>query len=164
MSLQEKLDKIIEKYQKLQDKLAVADNIGGKDYIALTKELSDLEDVVEKIQEYNKVNQEVAELKKILNDSDDDKDFIAEAETEYKKLKILLPEKEKQLKLSLIPKDKADSKNAIVEIRAGTGGDEAALFAGVLFYMYQRYASRNGWKFEVLSSSESEVGGFKEVS
>jgi peptide chain release factor 1 len=75
-----------------------------------------------------------------------------------------LPLKERQLKLSLIPKDKADSKNAIIEIRAGTGGDEAALFAGVLFSMYQRYAARKGWKFEILSSSDSEVGGFKEVS
>jgi peptide chain release factor 1 len=164
MSLDEKLDKIVEKYKKLQDKLALGENIGGKEYIEMTKELSDLGDVVEKINDYQKTKRELLDLQDILSDSSNDKDFIKVAEEELHVLKIQLPKKEKQLKLALIPKDKADSKNAIIEIRAGTGGDEAALFAAELFYMYQRYASKMGWKLEILSSSESEIGGFKEIS
>ncbi len=164
MSFKEKLDKIVDKYQMLQDKLAIFENIGGKEYVALMKELSDLEQIVERIKDYKKISHEIEDLKVILADSSEDKEFIVEAESELKALKITLPETERHLKLSLIPKDKADSKNAIIEIRAGTGGDEASLFAGVLFYMYQRYASNKGWRFEILSSSENEIGGFKEVS
>lgn len=164
MSFKEKLDKIVLKYEALQEKIATFENIGGKEYVSLTKELSDLEDIVENIKDYKKTDNEVEDLKSIIANASEDKEFIAEAEAELRLLKIKLPLKERQLKLSLIPKDKADSKNAIIEIRAGTGGDEAALFAGVLFSMYQRYAARKGWKFEILSSSDSEVGGFKEVS
>lgn len=164
MSFEDKLDKIIAKHQGLQDKLSQGENIGGKEYVEMTKELSDLGDVVEKINDYKKVQQEIADLQEMLSEPSDDKDFVKVAEEELKALKVQLPDKEKKLKLALIPKDKADSKNAMVEIRAGTGGDEAALFAGELFLMYQRYASQKGWKLEILSSSESEVGGYKEIS
>ena len=164
MSFADKLDKIIEKYQSLQDKLSQGNNIGGKEYVEMTKELSDLGDVVERINDYKKVQQEMSDLQEMLSVPSDDKEFAKVAEEELKALKVQLPDKEKKLKLSLIPKDKADSKNAMVEIRAGTGGDEAALFAGELFLMYQRYSAQKGWKLEILSSSESEVGGYKEVS
>lgn len=164
MSFADKLDKIIEKYQSLQDKLSQGNNIGGKEYVEMTKELSDLSDVVEKINDYKRVQHEIADLQEMLSLPSDDKEFVKVAEDELKALKVQLPEKEKRLKLALIPKDKADSKNAMVEIRAGTGGDEAALFAGEIFLMYQRYSAQKGWKLEILSSSESEVGGYKEIS
>ncbi len=164
MSFEERLDKIVDKYGALQSKIANATDMGSKGYAEMMKEFSDLEDIVEKIKDYQKIEGEIKDLRGLLDAGIEDKEFEAEAEKELRALKDQFPEVEKKLKLSLLPKDKADSKNAIVEIRAGTGGDEAALFAGVLFEMYQRYAALKGWKFEILSESRSEVGGYKEAS
>ena len=133
----------------------------SKDFAKVSKEYSDLSPVVETINEYLEASQAIPELEEMAKD--DDLEMKAMAEEELQAMKNKLPGLEKDIQIALLPKDKADAKNAILEVRAGTGGDEAALFAGDLFEMYQRYADKRGWKFEILSTSESEVGGYKEA-
>jgi peptide chain release factor 1 len=164
MSFDNKLDKILDKYQDLQAQMANAHDMGTDKYIELSKEYSELEEIVDIIKEYKKNKEELKETQLILEDPSADKEMKTMAEEELFVLKEQLPEFEKKLKLALIPKDEADTKNAILEIRAGTGGEEAALFGAKLFAMYQRYAADKGWKFEVLSLSETGIGGYKEVS
>ena len=124
------------------------------------KEHADLEPIVLKYREYKKVKQQLDEAKEMLNDPEL-KDL---AEMDYLDCKEKLPKLEEELKLLLIPKDPDDDKNIICEIRAGTGGDEAALFAGTLFRMYSMYAERKHWKLEVLNENETGLGGYKEIS
>ena len=124
------------------------------------KEHADLEPIVLKYREYKKVKQQLDEAKEMLNDPEL-KDL---AEMDYLECKEKLPKLEEELKLLLIPKDPDDDKNIICEIRAGTGGDEAALFAGTLFRMYSMYAERKHWKLEVLNENETGLGGYKEIS
>ena len=114
--------------------------------------------------EYIKSGKNLVEIEEIISDKETDPEMKLIAEEEMIELKKSIPEIKKQLEVLLLPKDEADEKNAILEIRAGTGGDEAALFAGVLFRMYQRYAERKGWKFEVMEVSESGLGGVKEAT
>ena len=116
--------------------------------------------VIEKINDYLAANNSIKELEILINDPE----MKELAELELEELKTQLPILERIVKLALLPKDKDDDKNAILEIRAGTGGDEAALFAGVLFRMYQRYSENNGWKFEIMSFSDTGIGGVKEAS
>ncbi|MCQ4634726.1 peptide chain release factor 1 [Shinella sp. CPCC 100929] len=132
-------------------------------YVRLASEYSELQPVVTKIREYQKVNGEIADLEVLLNDKATDREMRDLAEMELPEQKERLEGLEKEMQILLLPKDAADEKSAILEIRAGTGGSEAALFAGDLFRMYERYAAANGWKVEVLSSSEGEAGGFKEI-
>ena len=164
MSFKDKLGKILEKHVQLQDKLSDPEVINSKDFIKLSKELSDLESIVENVNSYKKMADEYDSLKLLVEDNSTDNELKDMAEQELYNLKKLLPEEERKLKLSLLPKDKADSKNAILEVRAGTGGDEAALFAASLFNMYLRYADLQGWKYEILSISETGIGGYKEAS
>jgi peptide chain release factor 1 len=132
-------------------------------YVKLASEYSELQPVVTKIREYEKALAERADLEAMLADKGVDRDMRELAEAELPEVKERLEGLETEIQIQLLPKDAADEKSAILEIRAGTGGSEAALFAGDLFRMYERFASANGWKVEVLSSSEGEAGGFKEI-
>ena len=129
----------------------------------LASEYSELEPVVKKIREYEKAISEAADLEALLADKSTDKDMRELAEMELPEIESRIEELEKDMQVLLLPKDAADEKSAILEIRAGTGGSEAALFAGDLFRMYERFAASKGWKVEVLSASEGEAGGYKEI-
>lgn len=132
-------------------------------YVKLASEYSELEPVVKKIRDYEKAVSEAADLEALLADRTTDKDMRDLAEMELPEVESRISELEKDMQVLLLPKDAADEKSAILEIRAGTGGSEAALFAGDLFRMYERFASTKGWKVEVLSASEGEAGGYKEI-
>ncbi|MGF0523170.1 peptide chain release factor 1 [Agrobacterium pusense] len=132
-------------------------------YVKLASEYSELEPVVKKIREYEKAISEAADLEALLADKTTDKDMRELAEMELPEIESRIEELEKDTQVLLLPKDAADEKSAILEIRAGTGGSEAALFAGDLFRMYERFAASKGWKVEVLSASEGEAGGYKEI-
>nr|WP_210333659.1 peptide chain release factor 1 [Rhizobium sp. ARZ01] len=132
-------------------------------YVRLASEYSELQPVVTKIREYQKTEAEVADLEAMLADRGTDREMRDLAEMELPDLKATIETLEQEMQILLLPKDAADEKSAILEIRAGTGGSEAALFAGDLFRMYERFASTNGWKVEVLSASEGEAGGYKEI-
>ncbi|MCZ7480610.1 peptide chain release factor 1 [Rhizobium rhizogenes] len=132
-------------------------------YVKLASEYSELQPVVNKIRDYEKAIAEAADLEALLADRTTDRDMRDLAEMELPEVEARIGELEKDMQVLLLPKDAADEKSAILEIRAGTGGSEAALFAGDLFRMYERFASTKGWKVEVLSASEGEAGGYKEI-
>nr|WP_194362156.1 peptide chain release factor 1 [Rhizobium daejeonense] len=132
-------------------------------YVKLASEYAELQPVVRKIRDYEGALAEVAGLKTMLADKATDRDMRDLAEMELPEVEERIEALEKDIQILLLPKDAADEKSAILEIRAGTGGSEAALFAGDLFRMYERFASSKGWKVEVLSSSEGEAGGYKEI-
>jgi peptide chain release factor 1 len=164
MSFRENLEKIIARHEELSNKLASSEGMGKDEFVQNSKEYSDLTPIVEKINGLIKAEKEFAELEAIMNDPASDPDMKELAENEFINLKNALPQMEREVKLALLPKDKADEKNAILEVRAGTGGEEAALFASVLFRMYQRYAERKRWKFEIMELSETGMGGYKEAT
>ncbi len=160
-----KLEKILERYTALQTSLSEPSIVEDAErFAALSKELSDLETVVGDATDYLKILSDIDDLKILASSQDADKEIIDMAEEERHHLMHLLPEKENNLKLLLLPKDEDDERNAIFEIRAGTGGEEAALFAADLMRMYQRYAEIRGWKTELLTINETGIGGIKEVS
>ena len=128
----------------------------------LGREHSELSDVVRIIERYERAQQEMNDLREMVRE-DDDPDLVKMARSELEALETRMPDLESELRLALIPKDPEDAKNAIVEIRAGTGGDEAALFAGDLFRMYERFVTTHGWKLDVMESSYGSAGGFKEL-
>ena len=162
MSFEDNLVKILNRYHELSDKLSLS--AGTDQFASLSKEYSDLGPIVEKISSYHSLLKEQKDLNDLLVDSTLDADMKELIEAEFRASTDRLPIIEREVKLSLLPKDKANEKNAILEVRAGTGGDEAALFAGQLFRMYQKYAELKRWKFEVLSVSETGIGGYKEAS
>jgi len=164
MSFTEKLTKLVEKQAEIQEKLNHPDKLEQQEFIELSKEFSDLGPIVETANEYLKLESELTEAEEIIADEDADAEMKELAEEELVELKKTKPGLEDKIKIMLLPKDKADEKNAILEIRAGTGGDEAALFGGNLLRMYQRYAEQRGWKFEILSSSDTGIGGVKEAT
>ncbi len=129
----------------------------------MSRELADLDDVVAAIRAYRGEVEEIAGIESLLEDPKLDAEMRSLAESERAEARVRLAALEQKLRVALLPKDAADEKSAILEIRAGTGGDEAALFAGDLFRMYQRYAEAHGWRVEILSSSEGALGGFKEI-
>ena len=152
-----RLEQINQRFQFLE--ASMSDGTGGGDIAALAKEYSDLKPVVEQIMAYRQILNDMSEAEEMLADPD-----MAElAREELPRLKTALPDAEAALQLALLPKDAADAKPAMLEIRPGTGGDEAALFAGDLFRMYQRYAEANGWKVEIIEEQTTELGGVKEV-
>ncbi|OBQ46512.1 peptide chain release factor 1 [Halodesulfovibrio spirochaetisodalis] len=157
-----KLEHLERKFEDLEQQLSSPEVFGDQErYRKLTKAHSDLKEVVEAFRKYRSMQESLEENKELMNDSDPE---LAEmAKEEVKDLEQQIPAMEEQLTILLLPKDPMDEKNTILEIRAGTGGDEAALFAGDLFRMYSRYAERIGWKIELLSSSETGTGGLKEV-
>ncbi|AVO47164.1 peptide chain release factor 1 [Phreatobacter cathodiphilus] len=137
--------------------------VEGERYVALSREFSELTPVVEAINAYRTAQAELADVEQLLADPATDREMADLAHEEKPALEEKLAGLEHQLRLALLPKDAADAKNAILEIRAGTGGDEASLFAGDLFRMYERYAALQGWTMELISASEGTVGGYKEI-
>lgn len=162
MNLDEKLSNVVNRFEEVQALLA--SDISTDELVKLNKELANLQPVVEAINTYRRQQQLMEDDKALMDDSTLDKEMRELAEAEYYEAKEQLPELEKQIRILLLPKDADDEKNAILEVRAGTGGDEAALFAAVLFEMYQRYAQKQGWQFEVLDTNENGIGGYKEAS
>lgn len=157
----QKLDDVEKKYEDLTKKISDPEIIAAQtEWKTYMKEHADLEPIVIKYREYKKVKQQLDEAKEMLNDPE----LKGLAEMEMLESKEKLPKLEEELKLLLIPKDPDDDKDIICEIRAGTGGDEAALFAGTLFRMYTMYAERKHWKLEILNENETGLGGYKEIS
>jgi peptide chain release factor 1 len=157
----EKLDKLVARWQSVQASLA-----SGADqdsYVQLSREFADLDPIVATIKALREAQLERDGLQEIIDDRSSDPAMTEMAEEEIGGLDAKIETLEHQLKVQLLPKDAADEKSAILELRAGTGGEEAALFAGDLFRMYQRYADRMGWKVNILSASESATGGYKEI-
>ncbi|MBT4738897.1 MAG: peptide chain release factor 1 [Rhodospirillaceae bacterium] len=163
MSLEENLTRIVARHDEIQSRLANDRDLDSKLLSELGKELSDLNPIVEKIQAVGHLRDEIIEAQAILQESSGDKDMKAMAEEELTNLLGRVPGEEAELQVMLIPKDADDARNALLEVRAGTGGEEAALFAANLFRMYERYASSKGWKFEIIDLSETGIGGFKEA-
>lgn len=159
---QEKLDKLVQRWELVQEEL----NQGASDqdkFAKLSREFAELNPVVTAVHELRNSEAEEADLKAMIEAPDTDKEMLELAREELQDLGPRLDELRQSLRLLLLPKDAADDKSAIIEIRAGTGGDEAALFASDLFRMYSRYAELQGWKVEVISSSENDLGGYKEI-
>jgi peptide chain release factor 1 len=157
----EKLDRLVERFETIQSELNAG--ASGPAYAKLTKEFSDLTPIVAAIRAYDATERELRDLTALSQDGSADREMAALARDELETLKPRLAELEAQLHIALLPKDSADEKSAIIEVRAGTGGDEAALFAADLFRMYTRYALLHRWKTEIISISESDLGGYKEV-
>ncbi len=164
MSFDEKLSGVVIRYEELQAIISNDSSIDAKKYVKISKEIAELAPVVEAIESFNKTNEEMEESSLIIEDADSDLEMKEMAREEYFSLKEQIPELEHNIKILLIPKDEADEKNAILEVRAGTGGDEAALFAADLFRMYERYSTYKGWRFEVVSTNETGIGGYKEAT
>jgi len=162
VNFEEKLQGIVARHQDVAHSLA-AGGLGVQDYVRLSKEYADLTPIVESIETLRRRSKELADLEALMGDPASDAEMRTLAEEEYRTLKGSLPTLQRQVQRMLLPKDVADEKSAILEIRAGTGGEEAALFAADLFRMYQRYADIHGWKVEVLALSDTGLGGFKEV-
>ena len=161
----DKLEKVEERFEKVNEMLCDPDVVGDiEKYKKLMREMKTLTPVVEKFREYKKTKETLDEAKMILEDSSQDKDFREMVEEEYEEAKENISVIEEELKILLLPKDPNDDKNVIVEIRGGAGGEEASLFAGVLYRMYSMYAETKGWKTEIMNANETELGGFKEVS
>jgi peptide chain release factor 1 len=158
MSLLLKLNQIVARYAELQAALS-GGALESQKFVAASKEYAELGPLVEAVNAWQKAEQDLKDTELLAADPD----MKAMAEEEAEALKKRLPELEKTVKKMLLPKDAADEKNAILEIRAGTGGDEAALFAADLFRMYQRYAAEHKWKFEIMELSDTGIGGYKEA-
>ena len=156
----DKLEAIERRYIHLEESL-IRPNLDGEQTVKLSKERAEIEAVVKAYREYKTVKKSLNEAKEILDTGD--KDFAEMAREEFNQLQEKLKEISQTLKLLLLPSDSRDAKNVLLEIRAGTGGDEATLFCADLLRMYSRYSEKRGWKIEMLSSTESARGGFKEV-
>ena len=157
----DKLDKLVARWQTVQDTLAAGAD--QESYVRLSREFAELDPIVATINELKQAIRERDDLQALVDDPASGGEMAALAEAELEAIDPKIDALERQLKVQLLPKDAADEKSAILELRAGTGGEEAALFAGDLFRMYQRYADRHGWKVAVLSASESATGGYKEI-
>ena len=161
-SLVSKLDNLLDRYEEIGALLSDPEIIGNQDrFRGLSQEYAEIESVVQSYGHYRQVAEDLAEATAML--SEDDADMREMAEEEVKAAKAKLETLEVELQTLLLPKDPNDSHNVFLEIRAGTGGDEAAIFAGDLFRMYSRYAERKGWRVEVLSERQGEHGGYKEI-
>ncbi len=156
------IEELISRHSSLEKDLA-SGKIDKKHFAEKSKEYSDLNEIVESAKKYSSYVNDKDELEKILNDKNSDEELIKMAQVELSDLNLQFNENEKKLKLFLLPKDEADKKNAIIEIRAGTGGLEASLFAGDLFKMYEKVCHKKKWSLEVISISRSDAGGLKEV-
>lgn len=161
MSLEATLDRVVDRAKELEALLSSPDSLDSNGFQRVSRELSELAPVVAKVGELKRTRAELAEAQALADESDAEMKELAEAEV-YE-IGSRLPDLEREVQILLLPKDEADEKNVILEVRAGTGGDEAALFASDLFAMYQRYTQNRGWRFEVMEVSENEVGGYKEA-
>ena len=153
-----KLDALVARHQAVERELASP--VTPETYVKLSREFAELAPIVETVKSYRAVAAEIAGLDALIADAATDAEMRTMAAAEKPQLEQKRGELERELRLALVPKDAMDERNVILEIRAGTGGDEAALFAADLFRMYTRYAERKAWKIEVLSSSATGIGGF----
>ena len=157
----EKLDRLVSRWETVQGTLA--SGADQETYVRLSREFAELDPIVATITALRSALREREGLQHLIDDPASEADVAALAEEEIGPLDTKIEELERQLKVQLLPKDSADEKSAILEVRAGTGGEEAALFAADLFRMYQRYADAHGWKVAIISASESSTGGYKEI-
>lgn len=158
---QDKLEKMVGRWNAIQAELNAGVNQAV--YAKLTKEFAQLSPLVETIEALRAADRERADLKALIEDASSDKEMVALARADLDAIEPRIEGLEQQLRIQLLPKDVADERSAILEVRAGTGGDEAALFAADLFRMYSRYAELHGWKVEVISESENDLGGYREI-
>ncbi len=161
MNFEEKLNPIMSRYEELTALLA--SGATGDEFVKLSKELSSLEEIHTVGLKYKKMLADLKETEELLKDESADSDLKEMAQEELHSLKEQIPQTEHEIQILLLPKDEADDRNVILEVRAGTGGEEAALFGAELFRMYERYAALKHWKFEVLSLNETGLGGYKEA-
>ena len=157
----QKLDALVTRHAALERNLSEA--LPAETYVKLSREFAELAPVVDAVRSYRAARCELDDLTALIADSATDPEMRAIAEAEKPQVEARCSELEQELRLALLPKDAMDERNVILEIRAGTGGDEAALFAGDLFRMYERYAAKHGWKVEIVAASEGAMGGYKEI-
>ncbi|MSP87836.1 MAG: peptide chain release factor 1 [Alphaproteobacteria bacterium] len=162
MNLDSKLERVLARHQELSVRLSAEAPPDAQEFVRLSKEYAELTPVAETIGRIRKVQSDLAGLDEML--ASGDAEMAKLAADEQTQLKSELPALERALKVMLLPKDEADARNAILEVRAGAGGEEAALFAAMLFDMYRRYAEGHGWKFEMLGVSETGIGGYKDAT
>ena len=162
MSLEKNISRLLSRKDEIEDRL-VSSSLSSSELMNLSKELAEIRPVVEQAVKLQKLKTELDDALILLKDPEADLDMKSLAEEEIKEIRPKIIEEEHMLKLLLLPKDKDDSRNAILEIRAGTGGEEAALFGADLFGMYQKFASEQGWRFEIMEISETGIGGYKEA-
>ncbi|CAN0595584.1 unnamed protein product, partial [Ectocarpus sp. 12 AP-2014] len=159
----EKLNIVKQRFDEVSDLIIQPNIISDQDkYVKLTKEYKDLKDLMDKREEYLELTNNIAEAEEIIADGSDE-EMLEMAKMQMEEAKGALPKLEEDIKLMLIPKDPEDAKDVVVEIRAGTGGDEASIFAGDLFRMYTKYCEGRGWKTNVIDLSEGTSGGYKEI-
>ncbi len=163
MSLEANLERVLARHQELQSILSSSRTTDAETIQQISKELAELTPIAQKILELRSLQNELRDAKELNKEAIADPEFSIIVQEEIRALNTRLPSLVQELERLLLPKDEADEKNAILEIRAGTGGDEAALFAANLFTMYQKYASLHGWRFEVMSMSDTSIGGYKEA-
>ena len=164
MSIDSSIDKVLERQREIEIQLSRSSELSSKELADFSRELSELRPVCEQIELVRALESELKEAITMVAEAADDDGLRAMAEAEVVLLKNRMPNEKERLQLLLLPKDRDDSRNAILEVRAGTGGDEAALFGANLFSMYQRFAGKNGWRFEVMEVSETGIGGYKEAT
>ena len=164
MSIDSSMDKVLERRQEVEAQLSRSAELSSKELADFSRELSELRPVCEQIELVRSLESELQDAMTMIAEAAGDQEMQAMAEAEVALLKDRIPGEKDRLQLLLLPKDKDDSRNAILEVRAGTGGDEAALFGANLFSMYQRFAAKNGWRFEVMEVSETGIGGYKEAT
>ena len=157
----QKLDALVTRHAALERNLSEA--LPAETYVKLSREFAELAPVVDAVRSYRAARRELDDLTALIADSATDPEMRAIAEAEKPQVEARCSELEQELRLALLPKDAMDERNVILEIRAGAGGDEAALFAGDLFRMYERYAAKHGWKVEIVAASEGAMGGHKEI-
>lgn len=164
MSLESKLARVVKRHEELAALMAREGPKDAQEFARMSREYAELAPTVERILALQKAQTELEDLTELAADSGGDGEMRALAEEELRNVRQRLPELEQQVKIALLPKDEADERNAILEVRAGTGGEEAALFAAVLFRMYTRYAEAHAWRVELLGINETGLGGYKEAS
>ncbi|MEE2721682.1 MAG: peptide chain release factor 1 [Pseudomonadota bacterium] len=164
MNFDERLNQIVARHSELSTLMASGDIIDSDEFVKMSKEFAEIDPVVASIVEVRNAQNEAGDLAELIADGETDAEMKELAEGEFHSLTDRIPELEKQLQVMLLPRDAADDKNAILEVRAGTGGDEAALFASDLLRMYQRFADKHGWRFEIMNASDTEIGGVKEAA
>ena len=164
MSLDLSMDKVLARRAEVEERLSQAAEMAPAEMTALSRELAELRPVCDQVALVRRLVSEREAAVMLLGETGDDAEMAEMAQQEIEDIDVHLPDAQQTLRLLLLPRDKDDARNAILEVRAGTGGDEAALFAADLFSMYQRFAARLGWRFEVMEISETGIGGYKEAT
>ncbi|MGB2016252.1 MAG: peptide chain release factor 1 [Candidatus Puniceispirillum sp.] len=164
MSLDSSMEKVLARRVEVENILNDAASLSVDEMANFARELSELRPVCEQIELVQRLTSELSDAEMMAEEAGDDPDMLEMARLEMQELQAQIPDEQQKLQLLLLPKDRDDARNAILEVRAGTGGDEAALFAADLFGMYQRFAAKYGWKFEVMEVSETGIGGYKEAT